>query len=130
METNRILRSLIEGVMEYDGCTDGKLDFLRECGVPVEGVNASKTVVVTLAVTMDVEYLRDHGSDSLEQITDALDSHPAVDGSSCYIISAESAGERRASHVAEERRINGRYPDCPIVEDSDLTEEILKSLGI
>lgn len=87
MDARQMVRGLVEGVLEYEGCLDGKLEFLRDCGIDVDlddlnPVKPNPTVEVRMFLKIDMDNLEE---DAEEAIQNALDDASFVRGNSCYV---------------------------------------------
>lgn len=88
MDARQMVRGLVEGVLEYDGCLDGKLDFLRNyCGIDVDTddlnpVKPNPTVEVRMFLKINMDELHEDAEDAIQSVLDDAD---FVSGISCYV---------------------------------------------
>lgn len=87
MDARQMVRGLVKGVLEYDGCLDGKLDFLRDCGINVDmddlnPVKPNPTVEVRMFLKIDMDELYGDADDAIANVLDDAD---FVSGNSCYV---------------------------------------------
>ena len=99
------IENVVRAVMEYpDGCTDGKRDFLKKCGItppkPAEPLTIAVPLVLTLAVTDEVDTL--DTQTVLETIQSVLDEQDWVEGLSTYCGTPVSCGNQDSSTAAGE----------------------------
>jgi len=74
-----IIQNVIENVMDYDGCIEGKRDFLESCGIELPKVD----VVVEVAFTTVAGTT---WNDLVETVQSALDQTDVVAGNSAYVV--------------------------------------------
>lgn len=103
-ELKRTQERVIAEVMDYEGCREGKLGFLENCGITFPSHTVKLTVVMNVVAGADFDEM-------VENVQDALDNEcDANDGASAYVIGAEIVG-KRASDVAAEFRSVRKEPE-------------------
>jgi len=78
-ELEKIIQNVVKNVMAYDGCQQGKIDFLSECGIDMPEVTLVVEVAFTAQAGTDWDTIQ-------EDIQSALDYHcDAVLDRSAYV---------------------------------------------
>ena len=95
---------VIAEVMEYEGCREGKLEFLEQCGITFPSHTVKMTVVMNVVAGTDF-------TDLVEHVQSALDSECESNaGASAYVVGAEIVADMRANEVAAASR-GAREPE-------------------
>lgn len=132
MDARQMVRGLVEGVLEYDGCLDGKLDFLRDCGINVDlddlnPVKPNPTVEVRMFLKIDMGNLEEDAEDAIQSVLDDAD---FVSGNSCYVSEVKIVeGEPADLYRAAPHRWEVEVVDNSEVSNDQVVEHIMNLIS-
>lgn len=130
MDARQAVRALVEGILAYEGCLDGKVDFLERQGFHISDPRqAIKTVEVRLFVDVNVGEL--DGGDVEDAIQNALDNEPWCHQNSTYVTEVRVQEDGHDAHSLFESAEKS-WDSIGADEDElheNIVEEILANLS-